>query len=253
MSRYRAAAIHLGLSALIFCALAYLVLFVWYPDFFFETDGGWEGMRIIILVDLVIGPLLTLIVFKASKPGLKFDLSVVAAIQAGCLVAGVWIVHDERPIAMVFVDGQFFSLSADDFREANVGVPSLEKFPGQSPKWITVDVPADPEEQSKIRTQMLRSGIPLRLATERYIAFDSSVIATTEPAEYQHRFAVPAILPHAASARFYPFGSRYVYGLIGFETATGRVVGVIDPEKPGSQEMAAEAHIKSTNPLAPAA
>ena len=52
MTRYRAFAIHLGISLAIFTVLAYLVLAVWYPDLFFTTDGGWQGIRIIIAVDL---------------------------------------------------------------------------------------------------------------------------------------------------------------------------------------------------------
>src|SRR5262245_9454808 len=108
MSRYRAAAIHLGLSVLLFIAVGYAVLFIWYPDFFFETDCGWQGMRIIAAVDLVVGPLLTLIVFKAGKPGLRFDLTAIGVLQAICLAAGVWIVHGGRPLAIVYVDGSFF-------------------------------------------------------------------------------------------------------------------------------------------------
>ena len=38
MSRFRAASIHFGLSLALFVVLAYLVVWVWYPDFFFETD-----------------------------------------------------------------------------------------------------------------------------------------------------------------------------------------------------------------------
>ena len=132
MSRFRAAAIHFGLSSLVFVVLAYLVVFVWYPDFFFNTDGGWEGMRIIVLVDLVLGPLLTCIVFRSGKPGLKFDLTMIGILQVCCLAAGVWVVHSQRPIALVFVDGSFFSMSHDDFSEANVAVPDLDSFPART-------------------------------------------------------------------------------------------------------------------------
>ena len=51
MSRYLASFYHLLISLVVFVFLAYLVLFVWYPDFFYDIDGGWEGMRIIIAVD----------------------------------------------------------------------------------------------------------------------------------------------------------------------------------------------------------
>ena len=43
------------------------MLFEWFPDFYYAIDGGWEGMRLIIGVDLVLGPMLTLVVFKARK------------------------------------------------------------------------------------------------------------------------------------------------------------------------------------------
>jgi hypothetical protein len=56
MNRFGAFLVHLAISLVIFFLLAALVLFVWYPDFFFAADGGWEGIRIIILVDLVARP-----------------------------------------------------------------------------------------------------------------------------------------------------------------------------------------------------
>ena len=245
----------LGLSAVLFVALGYVIVFAWYPDFFFETDGGWQGLRIIAAVDLVVGPLLTLIVFKAGKPGLRFDLTAIGIVQAVCLAAGLWIVHAERPIAMVFVDGQFFSLSADDFEEAGIAVPELDAFPGPEPKWVMVEIPHEPEAQSEIRTQMLRSRVPLRLAVDRYVAFDPTVIAATEPAAYQRGASAPVTTTGGAGARFYPFGSRYVYGLIGLETRTGRVIGVVNPAKPTTTEVggAAALGLRSTSPDAPPA
>ena len=66
MTRISAFLVHLGISFAIFLALAYLVVFIWYPDFFFSTDGGWQGIRIIALVDLVLGPVLTLCVFVGT-------------------------------------------------------------------------------------------------------------------------------------------------------------------------------------------
>ena len=102
---------HLGISLVIFVPLSYLIVFEWYPDFFFATDGGWQGIRIVALVDLVLGPTLTLVVFKAGKPGLKFDLTLIGIFQAICLVIGVYIVYAERPIAMVYADGYFHSVT----------------------------------------------------------------------------------------------------------------------------------------------
>jgi hypothetical protein len=237
MSRYRAAAIHLGLSALIFCALAYLVLFVWYPDFLFETDGGWEGMRIIVLVDLVIGPLLTLIVFKAGKPGLKFDLSMIATTQAACMLAGIWIVYEGRPIAVVYVDGHFYSMAARAYRDVGVEPPDLSGYPGPEPKWVAVDLPTDVTEQSDVRSTMWRAGRPLATLVDRYKPFNPTLL---EPAEAQTQDELLKsdqsdaisdwLRRHGgdlADYTFYRFGGRYAYEYLGFSRETHDFVGVL--------------------------
>jgi len=101
MSRWKASAIHLSMSLIVVAALLAVILLRWYPGILFSVDGGLVGLQIVIGVDLVLGPLLTLVVFKAGKPGLRFDLSCIAIAQISCLAAGVWIVYKERPIALV--------------------------------------------------------------------------------------------------------------------------------------------------------
>ncbi|MCW9032447.1 MAG: hypothetical protein OQK58_13220, partial [Gammaproteobacteria bacterium] len=82
MSRFKAFSIHFAISFVIFLILLYFILVQWYPQPLFSTDGGWRVIRIIVGVDLIIGPFLTLIVFKSGKPGLKFDLAMIALVQA---------------------------------------------------------------------------------------------------------------------------------------------------------------------------
>ncbi|MFP6814558.1 MAG: hypothetical protein VB949_02660 [Pseudomonadales bacterium] len=131
--------------------LAYLVVFVWYPDFFFTTDGGWQGIRIIAAVDLVLGPTLTLVVYKKGKPGLKTDLTLIGLFQAVCLFVGTYVVYEERPIIMVYSDGQFFSMAADAYRDVGVEIPDLGRFPGVGPKWVALMVPDDVEAENTLR------------------------------------------------------------------------------------------------------
>jgi hypothetical protein len=169
-TRFGAFAIHLGISLVIFFVLGYLILFHWYPDFFFASDGGWQGIRIIAAVDLALGPTLTLIVYKKGKPSLRFDLSVIALIQAVCLAGGIWVVHAERPIAMVFSDGFFASMSAGDYEEAGQPVPDLSRF-DTHPAWVSVILPEDLTEQASIRRKAYEASIPLRTLGAFYQPF----------------------------------------------------------------------------------
>ena len=75
MTKLRAFAIHLIVSATVILAFLGVMFFVWYPVPYFETDGGWKVLRILAGVDVVLGPLLTLIVFKPGKPSTPPDLS----------------------------------------------------------------------------------------------------------------------------------------------------------------------------------
>jgi hypothetical protein len=106
VSRWRAFLVHLGLSLTAFGVIAYFVIAVWYPDFFFTRDGGWQGIRLLLGVDLVLGPMLTLIVYRAGKPGLRRDLTMIGTLQVACLAAGVWIVHGQRPLAIDHLQGE---------------------------------------------------------------------------------------------------------------------------------------------------
>ena len=109
-SRWAAFAIHLALSAFVFIALAAVIIFVWYPGFLFQTDGGWQGIRLIAGIDLILGPLLTLIVYNKAKKSLPIDLSIIALVQISALCAGSYLVYQERPLAIIFADNKFITM-----------------------------------------------------------------------------------------------------------------------------------------------
>lgn len=244
MSRWQAFGIHLGISTLIFLVLAYLVLYHWYPDFFFDTDGGWEGMRIIVAVDLILGPCLTLIVFKAGKPGMKTDLIMIGVFQAVCLAAGVFVVHGERPIALVYVDGQFNSMTTSSFLNANIDVPELAAIVGPYPKKIQVSIPAEQGDEANLRREMMKAKRFMNLATEHYQNFDHSepsfIDAAYDLEEIQDRDQetndIPAFLErHGGNIddyRFYPLNTRYTYLFLGFHKQSNELAGLLKTPGP---------------------
>ncbi|MEX2469252.1 MAG: hypothetical protein WD396_05800 [Pseudohongiellaceae bacterium] len=170
MSRWTALAIHLGISVVALLALLAVILAFWYPGILFRIDGGWSGLRIVIGVDLVLGPLLTLVVFKAGKPGLRFDLACIALFQATCMAAGMWIVYTERPIALVLAYDTLYSLDADAFTQFDRDPGLLDAFPGSYPKLLYTELPEDDIQADivAIRSQFMDD--PLYMQTDRYRA-----------------------------------------------------------------------------------
>jgi hypothetical protein len=114
VTRKRAFLTHLGVSALIVATACALIFLIWYPPPYFQAVGAWNVLRVLIGVDLVVGPLLTLIVFKPGKRGLKFDLSVIALVQLAALVYGMTVIYRERPYFTVFALDRFVVLAHRD-------------------------------------------------------------------------------------------------------------------------------------------
>ena len=93
MTKVRAFAIHSIITVAILLAVLGLMRFVWYPTPYFEIEGGWKGWSLLTGVSLALGPLLTLIVFKPGKRGLKFDLSCIVLAQLAALIYGGTIIY----------------------------------------------------------------------------------------------------------------------------------------------------------------
>lgn len=101
MSRWRAFAIHLLISALIALVFLLICRFFWFRGPLFDVTGGVGLLSILVPVDVILGPILTLLVFKAGKPTLKMDLSLIALVQFAALVYGAIIMVQARPLYAV--------------------------------------------------------------------------------------------------------------------------------------------------------
>ncbi|MBZ0104513.1 MAG: hypothetical protein K8H84_02685 [Sulfuricella denitrificans] len=155
-SRYRAAGVHLSISALIGAVTLAVMLFLWYPPPLFFGMGGNELALLIVGVDIAIGPLATLVVFNPGKKTLKhllFDLSVIAALQLGALSYGIYAMHQGRPVFTVFTGERLAVISPTEIEADDLAKGSAEEYRTLSltgPRLVATEAPADPEEQSRI-------------------------------------------------------------------------------------------------------
>jgi hypothetical protein len=153
LSRWNAAGIHLGISAVIAALVLAIIYMVWYPGPFFKAMGGDQLVLLVIGVDVVIGPLITLIIYKAGKKGLMFDLAVIAFLQSAALVYGVSIAAQARPVYSVFVVDRFETVPAnavDPVELAKVKRPEFKSLSWVGPQRAGVIKPDDAEEANRI-------------------------------------------------------------------------------------------------------
>lgn len=115
----RAAAVHLLLSVAVASGVAALVFGLWFPAPLRELVGGTELFWLIVGVDVVCGPLLTLVVFNPRKPRaeLRRDLALVALIQLLALGYGIHTLAHARPVALVHEVDRFRVVTYSDLEE----------------------------------------------------------------------------------------------------------------------------------------
>jgi hypothetical protein len=107
--RSSAAALHFGLS-LFFAALVATIIFaLWFPGEYRTFAGGAKLFWLIVSVDVVMGPLLTFVVFNLAKPRRELvrDLSIICLMQLAALGYGLYTLHEARPVALVFEFDRF--------------------------------------------------------------------------------------------------------------------------------------------------
>jgi hypothetical protein len=117
--RSRAAGIHFTLSVLIASIAGLLVFWLWYPYPYREISGGRELFLIVVVVDVILGPLITLVIFDRRKgwAKLRLDLGVVVLVQLAALAYGLWTVFVARPVHLVFEIDRFRVVHAIDVPE----------------------------------------------------------------------------------------------------------------------------------------
>lgn len=164
MSRGRAFLTHLAASATIVGSACAIIFLVWYPHPYFIATGAWSVLRVLIGVDLGLGPLLTLIVFKPGKRGLKFDLAAIALVQLAALVYGVTSIYQGRPYFTVFAIDRFHVLARGEVDPAELArraqVQPIGEKPVRGPLLVAASRPADSAGMQRLLDETVFRGMP---------------------------------------------------------------------------------------------
>lgn len=137
--KIKAGLVHLLASIAIAGILATLLLTLWYPYPYREISGGRELLTIITIVDVVLGPLITLIIFNRNKSfkELFSDFCIIAIIQVSALSFGIWTAYSARPVYLVFeyhrlavvhaadIDPEMLKQAPEKFRRLPLTGPAL--------------------------------------------------------------------------------------------------------------------------------
>jgi hypothetical protein len=158
ITKLKATAVHLLMSVAVFIYLAYQIYYNWYPEPYFSVDGGWPGIRLVGAVDLVLGPLITFLIFDLGKSrrAILFDLITIAVIQLSALSYGIYSTYTQRPVAVVVIDQFVYSAIMEQYAGTLASTSELQRYSDEKPPIIYSDFPLDREgidEVQRIRIE----------------------------------------------------------------------------------------------------
>ncbi|MCQ4314060.1 type IV pilin accessory protein [Pseudomonas stutzeri] len=161
--RIKAFSLHLLLSACLALAVVCLVFFIWYPNPLHTALGVTKIFLMLIAIDVVLGPCLTLLVYKQSKKTLVMDLSIICVLQLGALLYGLHAVADGRPAWLVFADDRFHLVRANDIDGRKLDEAKIEyRSPSwMGPKWVSVLEPESADEKSDLLFESVLAGVDI--------------------------------------------------------------------------------------------
>lgn len=197
--RFLASGLHCLLSLVVALAAAILVFGFWYPYPYREISSGRELFLLVVSVDVILGPLITLMIVNRnkSKQELCGDLLVVGLIQVAALGYGLWTVAIARPVHMVFEYDRFRVVHAIEvdptlLRGSSARIVAL---PLSGPTLLALR-PFRDEQEKMEATMAALQGVSLASRPELWIPYEeatAAVLKYAQPAEQLlNRFSASA-------------------------------------------------------------
>jgi hypothetical protein len=245
MSRLKAAAWHLALTVGVLAAIFAVARTLWYPHPLFTADGAWQAYGLLVGIGLILGPVLTLMVFRAGKKGLRSDLALIVIAQVIALAFGVHLLYTRRIQMVVYSQGAFHAL--DGAHIALIGAKGralLRTMPGR-PAYVYVELPHSKKAMLGVEIRTLQGEPPVFLrgwryrpytATERKMALTDGyplvTLARTNPvaaAAISHFRKGHRSLDHYV---FVPLRGTYTSVMLALDRGDGQIVATL-PFNPG--------------------
>ena len=242
-SRTRASGVHFVFSAILAAACAALVYLLWYPAPLGAMSGVSDLFLLVLAVDVVLGPLVTLVVFNTRKPRAELvrDLTLVVLVQLGALGFGMWTVFAGRPVHGVFEYDRIRVVHANEIPEEfmNRVPPGMDALPLTGPTLLALRPFKDNSEQTSAIFAAL-GGVQMSARPELWIDYKKAtpeILKAAKPVAAlmaaQPAFAAPlqqALADHHRSMDntvYLPLASRAGFGTALLDATTAQPVAFL--------------------------
>ena len=182
--KLKASGIHLLLSIFLVSLIIGSTVFFLFPSLFIAVTDFKEVASIIVSVDLVLGPLLTFVVFNSNKKkiSLYLDFAVIGAIQLSALFYGAYSLFQIHPVYITFNVDRFSVVTAKDAEPSKAIKKEFNISKLSAGKLAFAKMPEDIEKQNELVLSVITGGEDLELREEYYDSLQnnaSEIIASS--------------------------------------------------------------------------
>ena len=173
-SRLKFFLIHLAISFVIAFFVIGIVFFVWYPYPLAKAAGVTQLFLMMLTIDVIIGPLLGLIVYKQGKKTLKMDLGVIILLQIAALCYGIYSIEQGRPVWLVYNVDNFQLIRKNEILEDGLqkALPQYQQTSWLKPQYVGVELAKDIQTRNDDTFAEALGGISIAQKPERYVPLD---------------------------------------------------------------------------------
>lgn len=167
---------HLTISFLIALFVVGLVFFIWYPSSLATAVGVTKIFLMMLTIDVIVGPVLGLLVYKEGKKSLKFDLTVIILLQLSALCYGIYSIEQGRPAWLVFYADRFELVRKNEIIQDNIAkaLPQYQQSSWFKPQYVTVEFSKDVNQRNGDMFTEVLGGISIAQRPERYVELNKA-------------------------------------------------------------------------------
>mgnify|MGYP001004888571 CR=1 FL=1 len=153
--------IHFILSVFVASCCLAITFWIWHPEPLAKAVGVTHIFFMMLAIDVIIGPVLTLIIAKQGKKSLKFDLMVICILQISALIYGMYNITISRPVWVAFDTMRFELVQANNISKELIkkAIAPYNNLSLYRPQFVAVK-PAENDLEKSNRTFLeLQTGI----------------------------------------------------------------------------------------------
>ncbi|MBJ8483042.1 TfpX/TfpZ family type IV pilin accessory protein [Acinetobacter vivianii] len=229
---------HLAISFFIALIVVGIVFFIWYPSPLAKAVGVTHIFLMMLAIDVIIGPLLGLLVYKEGKKSLKIDLGIIILIQIIALGYGVYSIAQGRPAWLAYNVDRFELVRNNEILTEQItqARPQYQQPSWLKPQFVGVEFAKDKNIRGDEMFAEVLGGISIAQKPERYVPLDKVKNQIQQRAQnldvlkqFNDNALVEKILfsyPHATA--FVPLKANVVDMTVLINKEKGEVVKIVD-------------------------